>query len=197
MSYKINSSADIKWIQYESLNDTMNTIRSNPNQTQAVCLVLYLLCYYLHVVPLDVDLPYVLCSRVSDYYNNMYNYYCVVIYVHVCMCIYILHTRVCSCLSLCVSMCACLWCIFMTTRSDHNSLTSDIFRSIWLPGRLLYLTKRVGFPTMIICLLSYLSYNLHWCALIHMYKCALLCCVCTCRCDCVRMWLHVCKIVHT
>ena len=45
MSYARNSTADIKWIQYESLNDTMNGIRSNPNRTQAVCLVLQILVY--------------------------------------------------------------------------------------------------------------------------------------------------------
>ena len=151
MKYKINSSADIKWIHYESLNDTMNTIRSNPNRTQAVCLVLCLLCYYLDVVPLDVDLPYVLCSRVSDYYNNMYNYYCVV------MCVYTYYIHQPS---------------NQTCRiSNHHNMSFVLSFS--------------------------LSYNLHWCALIHVYKCALLCCVCTCRCDCVQMWLHVCKIVHT
>ena len=39
LMYQENKTADIKWIQYESLNDTMNNIRSNPNRTQAVCYI--------------------------------------------------------------------------------------------------------------------------------------------------------------
>jgi len=39
MAYKKNDSADIKWIQYETLNDTMNSIRDNPNTTQAVSMM--------------------------------------------------------------------------------------------------------------------------------------------------------------
>jgi len=36
MKYEVDSTADIKWIQYETLNDTMNNIRNRPNRTQAV-----------------------------------------------------------------------------------------------------------------------------------------------------------------
>ena len=94
MSYDINGTADIKWIQYESLNDTMNSIRSNPNSTQAVCLVLGILPTELRLfLPLDVDLPHVSCSRVSYDCSGV----CTYVHVYACMCI-------CLCMFVCVSM---------------------------------------------------------------------------------------------
>ncbi|XP_065915324.1 ABC transporter A family member 1-like [Dysidea avara] len=49
MRYQINSTADIKWIQYETLNDTMNNIRNHPNRTQAMLI--------FHICSVSLDDP--------------------------------------------------------------------------------------------------------------------------------------------
>lgn len=62
LSYAINGTADIKWIQYESLNDTMNNIRSNPNRTQAMLI--------FHTCDVSPDNPASSKLRYTIVYNS-------------------------------------------------------------------------------------------------------------------------------
>lgn len=63
MRYLVNETADIKWIQYETLNDTMNNIRNHPNRTQAVSMM-FLLCVMVGVdfsIFADADFSHMQC----------------------------------------------------------------------------------------------------------------------------------------